>query len=163
MLPLPKGYSMGKILTFELIAPFWVSFRNPSTINVHITYPFPPLTTIYGLLNAARGKPQDWHDDRQDWQISLAVSSKGELVETYSKIMKIARTDSGSQNIFDPTPIIRQKLVGASYCVYLKAEEDLLVEAKQALDDPFWPLYLGESDDAVDVVNSQILMANQKS
>ena len=68
---------MEKILTFGVICPFWASFRQPQAVNVHVTYPIPPPPTLYGMLNAARGKPQDWNIDRDNWQISLIVESKG--------------------------------------------------------------------------------------
>jgi len=168
---------MEQILTFKLICPFWASFRNPSTVNVHVTYPFPPLTTLYGFLNAARGMPQDWHQDRDNWQISLVVESRGKLIETFSKIMKIYDGDKtkiteeerekrilegSSKGLFDRTTLIRQKLLGSCYIVYLKAKPDLLEDAKHALEDPKWPLYLGESDDLVDVVSPHIVTESPK-
>jgi len=164
---------MEQILTFKLICPFWASFRNPGTVNVHVTYPFPPLTTLYGFLNAARGMPQDWCLDRDDWQISLVVESKGKIIETFSKIMKVYEDKTGeerkrlmsegsSKGVFDRTTLIRQKLLGSCYNVYLKAKPDLLEDAKHALEDPKWPLYLGESDDLVDVVSPHIVTESLK-
>ena len=51
--------------------------------------------------------------------------------------------------------VIRQKIVGARYLVYIKSSDTLLEEARSALMDPYWSLYLGESDDVVDVVFSR--------
>lgn len=159
---------MEKILTFGLICPFWTSFRNPSTVNVHVTYPFPPPTTLYGMLNAARGMPQDWHDDRDEWQISLVIESSGTLIETFSKILKLyeekrskaqVATDRYGKAIFDRTTVVRQKMIGAYYSAYLKATEAQLIQAQRALLSPQWPLYLGESDDMVDVVSPRIVEA----
>lgn len=149
---------MEKILTFGLICPFWTSFRNPSTVNVHVTYPFPPPTTLYGMLNAARGMPQDWHDDRDEWQISLVIESSGTLIETFSKILKLSRSPK-DRTIFGRTTVVRQKMIGAYYSAYLKATEAQLIQAQRALLSPQWPLYLGESDDMVDVVSPRIVEA----
>lgn len=156
---------MEKILTFGLICPFWTSFRNPSTVNVHVTYPFPPPTTLYGMLNAARGMPQDWHDDREAWQFTLVIRSQGMLVETFSKIMQTARSDQGGNSLYDTNrkTIIRQKIVGAHYLVYIKSSEALLEEARAALINPHWSLYLGESDDVVDVVSPKIIEVEEVS
>ena len=157
---------MEKILTFGLICPFWTSFRNPSTVNVHVTYPFPPLTTLYGMLNAARGMPQDWHDDRDEWQISLVVERSGQLIETFSKILKIYEEKRGKAEVaedrygkavFDRTTVMRQKMIGVHYIVYLKSVETQLIQAQRALLSPQWPLYLGESDDLVDVLSPRII------
>ena len=145
---------MEKILTFGVICPFWASFRQPQAVNVHVTYPIPPLSTLYGMLNAARGKPQDWNADRDDWHISLAVDAKGEFLETFSNIFKPAR-NSGA--LFEKTILARQKLVRVHYTIYLKTDEHLLLEAQQALRAPHWPLYLGESDDVVDIINPRIV------
>jgi len=145
---------MEKILTFGAICPFWASFRQPQTVNVHVTYPFPPPPTLYGMLNAARGKPQDWNRDRSQWQLSLIVESSGIFLETFSKIFKPAR-EGGA--LFDRTILMRQKLVNVHYTIYLKASEPLLSEAQQALRAPHWPLYLGESDDVVDVIKPRVV------
>ena len=145
---------MEKILTFGVICPFWASFRHPQTVNVHVTYPFPPPSTLYGMLNAARGKPQDWNSDRSRWQLSLVVESSGIFLETFSKIFKFGREGDA---LFDRTILMRQKLVNVHYTIYLKASEPLLIEAQQALFAPHWPLYLGESDDAVDIIKPRIV------
>ena len=145
---------MEKILTFGLISPFWASFRRPQAVNVHVTYPFPPPTTLYGMLNAARGKPQDWCEDRDEWQLSIVIETNGKLLETFSKIFKSAR-EAGP--VFERTILIRQKLLKAHYTVYLKADDILLIEALEALKAPQWPLYLGESDDLVDVIDPKIV------
>lgn len=152
---------MEQVLTLGLTCPFWASFRNHSTVNVHVTYPFPPPSTIYGLINAARGKPQDWHDDRDAWQIAIVVERRGHLMETFSKIMKISRGDGDEsatvKGVFDRTTLIRQKLLAPRYRVYLKAPLDLLQEAESAMLNPHWTLYLGESDDLVDVQEPHIV------
>ena len=157
---------MEKILTCGLLCPFWASFRNPSTVNVHVTYPFPPPTTLYGMLNAARGMPQDWHDDRDKWQVSLVIESSGESIQTFSKILKIyeekrskadAAKDKFGKAFFYKITVMRQKMIGVQYTAYFKAPEDQLIEGHQALLSPHWPLYLGESDDLVDVLSPRII------
>ena len=150
---------MEKILTFGLICPFWTSFRNPSTVNVHVTYPFPPPTTLYGMLNAARGMRSDWHEDREAWQFALVIKCPGKLVETFSKIMQTSRSDQNPNSLYDTNrkTVIRQKIVGAHYLVYIKSSDILLEEAQAALMDPYWSLYLGESDDVVDVDSPEIV------
>lgn len=145
---------MEKILTFGVICPFWASFQQPQTVNVHITYPFPPPTTLYGLLNAARGKPSDWNADREAWQFSLVIESNRTFLETFSKIHKSARA---AGPLFEKTILIRQKLLKVHYTIYLKAAEVLLVEAQHALSAPHFPLCLGESDDLADIINPRLV------
>ena len=84
---------------------------------------------------------------------------KGTLVETFSKIMQIPHSTRKGISAYDTNrkTIIRQKIVGAHYLVYIKSSEALLEEAQSALMDPHWSLYLGESDDVVDVVSPKIV------
>ena len=150
---------METILTFRLVVPFWSSFRVPTSINVHLSYPFPPFTTLYGLINSARGKPQDWQEDRKAYRFGLVVLKKGYGVEGFSKIMKISRSDT---KVFDHTIVIRQKLLFSQYQVYVKGENSLLEETLLALQNPHWPLFLGESDDLVDLVEPCLTEAEAK-
>ena len=156
---------MEKVLTFGLICPFWTSFRNPSTVNVHVTYPFPPPTTLYGMLNAARGMQADWHEDREVWQFALVIESAGKLVETFSKIMQTPHSSRKGDSPYDTNRkiVIRQKIVGARYLVYIKSSDTLLEEARSALMNPYWSLYLGESDDVVDIVSPEIVEVDKIS
>jgi len=49
------------------------------------------------------------------------------------------------------SPIFREFLVYPSYRVYFVAQRDEIEELKRALEDPQRPLYLGQSDDMVDI------------
>lgn len=118
------------------------------------------------MLNAARGMPQDWQDDRDEWQISLVIESSGESIQSFSKILKIyeekrrkadAAKDEFGKAFFYKITVMRQKMIGVQYTVYFKAPEDQLIEGHQALLSPHWPLYLGESDDLVDVLSPRII------
>lgn len=117
------------------------------------------------MLNAARGMQSDWHEDREAWQFTLVVESQGTLVETFSKIMQTPHSSRKGDSLYDTNRkiVIRQKLVGASYLVYIKSSEILLEEAKSALMNPYWSLYLGESDDLVDVVSPEIVEVDKVS
>ena len=118
------------------------------------------------MLNAARGMPQDWQDDRDEWQVSLVIKSSGESIQTFSKIQKIyeekrskadAAKDEFGKSLFYKITVMRQKMIGVEYIAYFKAPEDRLIEGHQALLSPHWPLYLGESDDLVDVLSPRII------
>ena len=43
-------------LKFDLEVPFWCSFGDFSTLNIKLSYPFPPLTTLFGLIQNSMGK-----------------------------------------------------------------------------------------------------------
>lgn len=155
---------MEPVLRFRLEVPFWCSFRDPTGINVHATFRLPPPTTLYGLVANALGLPQDDYDLRPRLRFAIGIARPGELVETYSKIMKVREAKTPAEaakpgNLYISTAVIKQKLVRAVFKVHVLGESELLERVRAALADPARPLYLGESDDVVDVVNPAIVSA----
>ena len=45
-----------KALRFDLEVPFWCSFGDFSSLNIKLSYPCPPLPTLFGLIQNAMGK-----------------------------------------------------------------------------------------------------------
>lgn len=156
-------------LGLRLTVPFWCSFRDPLSSNVHRTFPVPPPATLYGLVAAALGLVQDDYSRRSEMRFAVAIERSGELVETYSKWMKAAENpkDDRQKEAFDnmralgllapdeavwiSTPIIRQKLIQPIFCVGILCAPNVAEELAAALERPALPLYLGESDDPVDI------------
>ncbi|OAT86158.1 CRISPR-associated protein Cas5 [Desulfotomaculum copahuensis] len=136
------------ILAATLEVPFWCSFRVPYTVNVHFTYPVPPVTTLYGLLACAAGYPADCLEPMRYLRFGIGVLHGGRLVETYSKIIKWDRRDLRNQM---RTLVMKQKIVQPSYKLYVGGPEAMLARLAAALKQPFFPLFLGESDDLVEV------------
>lgn len=153
----------------RLHVPFWCSFRDPLTSNLHRTFPVPPPTTLYGLIAAALGLSQDDQSYRPAMRFAIAIDQAGELVETYSKWMKAAEGPKGAadveardamrlrgvltpdESIWISTPIIRQKLIQPIFTVGILCQPEIAQEIAEAIRRPAFPLCLGESDDVVDV------------
>jgi len=156
-------------LGLRLHVPFWCSFRDPLTSNLHRTFPVPPPSTLYGLIAAALGLPQDDQARRGALRFAVAVEQAGELVETYSKWMKAAEGAKDAagmearnamrarglltpdESIWISTPLIRQKLIQPVFAVGILCRQEVADEVAAAVRRPAFPLYLGESDDVVDV------------
>lgn len=155
---------MEYVLRVLLDMPFWCSFRDPTGINVHSTFRLPPLTTLYGLVANSLGMAQDDYSLRPALRFGIAIERSGELVETYSKIMKVREAKTPEEaarpgNLFISTAVIKQKLIRPSFWMYLQADQERLRQVQAALEDPARPLYLGESDDMVDVIAPVLLSA----
>ena len=45
-----------KALKFDIEIPYWCSFKEFGTVSSHLTYPFPPPPTLFGLILNALGK-----------------------------------------------------------------------------------------------------------
>ncbi len=153
---------MEAILHVLLEVPFWCSFRDPTGINVHTTFRLPPLTTLYGLVANALDLSQDDYSLRPSLRFAIGIERPGELVESYSKIMKVREAKTPEEaakpgNIFISTSVIKQKIVSPAFWVYILAKRDELERLQKALHDPARPLYLGESDDVVDLTQIGIV------
>ena len=163
-------------LGLRLRVPFWCGFRDPISSNVHRTFPVPPPSTLYGLVSAALGLSQDDYSRRDEMRFAVAVEKEGEQVETFSKWMKGAEDPFGKAPankkaeieialksrrargeltpdgaLWVSTTIVRQKLIQPIWKVGVLCSGEVADEVSRALNDPHWPLYLGENDDSVDV------------
>ena len=156
-------------LGLRLNVPFWCSFRDPLTSNVHRTFPVPPPSTLYGLIAAAIGLEQDDVSRRTEMRFAIAIEHNGELVETYSKWMKAAEGPKGEadkaaresmrsrglitadESVWISTPLVRQKIIQPVFIVGILCAQRIADEIASALQNPVFPLYLGESDDVVDI------------
>lgn len=142
---------MSKILTFDCSVPGWCSFRIPHSINAHLTYPAPPPTTIYGLIANAMGLWQDDYSLMPQLKITLRILKSGSTVETFSKWKKW----NPSKGSMDMT-VVKQKIIQPAYRIFVSGKLPLLEEIHQALKNPKRLLYLGESDDLVELSNIRL-------
>ncbi len=144
---------MDKVLSALLTVPYWCSFRKPNTINVHMTYPVPPITTIYGLIANALGLRQDDYSLMDNICIGLSIEKWGEEVDSYSNILKSTRS---GPTYYYSTSVMRQKIIKPQFYIYVLAKEDLIARIEDALKDPDRLLYLGESDDLVEISQIEV-------
>lgn len=135
-----------RVLTFDCHVPGWCSFRIPHSINAHLTYPAPPPTTIYGLISNALGL---WYDDytlMEKMKIGIRILRSGSKTETFTRWMKW-NSAKGSMHM----TVVKQKLIQPAYRCYILAEDSLLHEIEKGLKNPARILYLGDSDDLVEI------------
>ena len=154
-------------LGLRLRVPFWCSFRDPISSNVHRTFPIPPPSTLYGLVAAALGLSQDDYSRRDEMRFATAIEKEGEQVESFSKWMKIAEPAkdatqkeareamrvrgllTADEATWVSTTLTRQKLIQPVWIVGVLCSSEVANEISRAFHNPHWPLYLGESDDSV--------------
>lgn len=138
-------------LIFDLECPYFGCFRHPTSTSLILSYPVPPYTTIRGLLANALGLA------RNDFSLQdkLAIGIRPLLWEQANrelcKILKLKEFEKPRIISFPSSPMFKYFLVKPTYRIYLSGEKGLLQELKEALENPARPLYLGQSDDLVDV------------
>jgi len=114
------------------------SFRNPLFVaGFQPTLPVPPLSTLYGLVSAARG---DWVTP-DDVRVGFVFQSKGiakdlETIYEFDKSRLIAKS-----NVYQ-----RQFLVEPELYLYTSS-----LWLRQYLERPCYPLLLGRSTELVNV------------
>lgn len=140
------GDSVLRVLYAQLEVPFWCSFRVPYGVNMHFTYPVPPLTTLAGLVAAALGYPADFLEPLAGLVFGVGLEREGRLIETYTRIIKRDYRDQSLRTL-----LCRQKLLQPVFGLYIKGPEPEVAKIGAALRDPFFPLFLGESDDPVEI------------
>lgn len=97
---------MMKALKFDLEIPFWCSFGDFSSLNIKLSYPFPPLTALFGLIQNAMGKEslhnikdnklrnklkKEYINDFNKLKFAIIITNPGELIEDYVNIHKGSR------------------------------------------------------------------------
>ena len=137
------------VVRARIIVPFWCSFKRVDGTNFHMTYPFPPVTTLYGLFMNSMGHEADILDMQDSFRVGIEISKKGSLVEDLVKIKKISRTDSGTGDVFGDTLVIRERLIAPEYLIYINAERDILSRLYECLKNPLRPLSIGQNDDFI--------------
>lgn len=177
-----------KCLRFRLETPYLVNFRKPfSTISI-LSYPFPPYTTIRGLLANALGLKRDDYSLQDKFEISLKPLSVAERTQDMvlmkkskppanaKKIKELIKKldESGLSELTDKekklyeqlkkpqstsAPFVKEFITPITCSIYVLGEEKDLNELKQALENPARPSYIGASDDFVVICDMKIVDA----
>ncbi len=138
-------------LEFKLDALYFASFRRSVSTSLILSYITPPYTTLRGLIANALGMKRDDYSI-QDWA-KIGISSPENLNKSreIAKILKLKGTGGTYNKVFPSSPIFREFLIAPTYRIYLAGEKDKIDCISSALQQPKRPLYLGTSDDLIDI------------
>ena len=138
-------------LEFKLDALYFASFRRPASTSLLLTYITPPYTTVRGLLSNALGLKRDDYSI-QDWiKIGVGFPKCSGKSREMAKILKLKGTGGTFSKSFPSSPIFREFLITPTYKIWVAGEKDKVTCIYDALQQPKRPLYLGSSDDLVDI------------
>lgn len=138
-------------LKVTLDAPYFTSFRHPTTTSLILSYSIPPYTTIRGLIANALGLPRDYFEI-QDWfkiGIKLVKSNKNREL---AKILKLKGSGKRYTRVFPSAPMFREFIAEPQYQIFLVGNKEIIEKIHSALLMPYRPLYLGISDDLIDLI-----------
>lgn len=78
-------------LVVDLVGHYMHGFRRPGIMVGNYTYPVPPITTIYGLINACRDAPRDDYELLNRLYITLKHLNRPLVVGDYAILRKISQ------------------------------------------------------------------------
>ncbi len=142
---------------FQLNTLYFTTFRKPTSTSLILSYTVPPYTTLRGLLSNALGKKRDDYSV-QDW-VKIGISPPESLNRSkeMAKILKLKGTGKTHNKVFPSSPVFKELLVTPIYRVFLAGIEDKIKLIYESLQNPQRPLYMGESDDLVDIEVSELI------
>jgi CRISPR-associated protein Cas5h len=143
----------GLILNLEIL--YFSTFRKPTSTSLILTYPIPPFTTIRGMISNALGLQRDDYSLQDKIKIGISAVEFGFKNTEMAKILKLKENKDHLPRSYPSSPMFREYVVNPKYKVYLGGDEDIIEKIFNAIQTPERPLYLGQSDDLVDVEISQ--------
>lgn len=166
-------------IQFELSVPYECSFIKQTAVNSLDSYSIPPLTTVRGMIYNAMARPsllfQDYHTTRtvdkdlineeyefrkrfeSSTHMGIEVVDEGIMKSDLRTRMKHGGRsgelgNTGGDNISLSYVAKHQTIVNPRYLVTMMSESERYIEAtREALNNPRRILYLGTSDNLVDV------------
>ena len=142
----------GIILNLEIL--YFSTFRKPSSTSLILTYSIPPFTTIRGMISNALGLQRDDYFLQDKIKIGIAVRDFGFKNTEMAKILKLKENKNHLVRNYPSAPMFREYIVNPKYRIYLGGDENTMNKIRDAIGSPERPLYLGQSDDIVDLSSS---------
>lgn len=138
-------------LKFRLEGLYFTTFRKATSTSLIMSYSIPPYTTIRGLIANALGLKRDDYSV-QDWvKIGIKPLSFSNRSREIAKMLKLKGTGETHQKMFPSSPMFKEFLIFPSYEIYITGEDDKVNLIYNALLQPARPLYIGASDDLIDI------------
>lgn len=163
------------VLAATLDVPFECAFLKAGAMNGLPTYPVPPVTTIQGMLYNALGRPsllkpnelpKNVRDDEESFReavqtecdIGIRVIEEGERLTGLRSRQKAPRSDNLEYVTY---PAEMETIIQPTYRIYVGGPSRLVDAFESGLRNPQRPLYLGRSDDLVDIEDVSRTEANR--
>ncbi|MGC9443492.1 MAG: CRISPR-associated protein Cas5 [Candidatus Methanospirareceae archaeon] len=140
---------------FKLEGLYFTTFRKPTSTSLILSYSIPPYTTIRGVIANALGLKRD-DLSVQDWiKIGIKPLKFLNRSKEMAKMLKLKGTGETHRRVFPSSPMFKEFLVLPSYDIFIAGDDDKVDGIYDALIQPARPLYIGASDDLVDIESSK--------
>ncbi len=124
------------------VRPLQAHFRIPYNSLLLDSYPFPPRTTAIGMLAGAMGLPEEgFRKLLKELRYGVIIADPGSRVEEKAAIFK-----SSNSPLY---PITKNLFHTPTYRMFFAGDDDTIEKAHDALLDPFFVPYLGDSESVI--------------
>lgn len=136
---------------FTLESIYFTSFRKSTSSSLLASYKIPPFTTLRGLMSNALGLKRD----DLYLQDLIKIGVKPHHITYSSEMSKVLKLKSDGKDpykrFFPSSPIFKEFLINPIYDIYVAGESKIIENIHSALNNPQRDLYIGSSDDLVDL------------
>ncbi len=137
---------------------YTASFRSPASMNYQESLPFPPPTTIAGIIGAATGRE---YFEAQNYCRELSYGVHIQENEGMAKDPWAIKKVKGGGRSIGKAVVIREVIYRPSIRLVVAGPESKLKEIEEALADPCFPLSLGRDDEFITSVQSELKTAER--
>jgi len=133
------------------VRPLQAHFRIPYNSLLLDSYPFPPRTTAIGMLAGAMGLPEDgFRELLEKLLYGVVVVDPGARVEETAAIRKQIHIQTkeyrDKHGAWPKYPIVKVLYYRPHYRLFFAGDEEVIERAHDALIDPVFTPYLGDSE-----------------
>lgn len=157
-----------QVLRATLDVPFECAFAKSGAMNGIPSYRVPPIPTLQGVVYAALGRPSIIGSTQEDRGNESEAKFRAQIQEECrfgvcivdpperhrdlrSRMKRSKKRNVSNQGVYESTPTQVESLIKPTYKMYIGGPEHYLSTFENALKDPERLLYLGRSDDLVDI------------
>lgn len=140
------------------IKGYTASFRSPASMNYQESLPFPPPTTIAGIIGAATGRE---YFEAQSFCRDLSFGVHVQKNEGMAKDPWAIKKVKGGGRSIGKAVVIREVIYRPKITLVIAGPEGKLKEIEEALADPCFPLSLGRDDEFITFVQSELKNAGK--
>ncbi len=146
-----------KGIIIDCEALYFSTFRKPASTSLLLTFTIPPFTTIRGMIANAMGLQQHDHSLQNKIKIGIRLLVPGYKNTEMAKILKLKESKTNNPRVYPSSPMFKEFLVNPQFRFYIAGEKDIIELVRSSLINWNRPLYLGQSDDLVDITVSEII------
>jgi len=147
------------MLVLEIsIKGYTASFRSPASMNYQESLPFPPPTTITGIIGAATGRE---YFEAQNYCRDLSYGVRIQENEGIAKDPWAIKKVKGGGKSIGKAVVIREVIYRPNMVLIIAGHDSKLEEIEEALTDPCFPLSLGRDDEFITSIQTQLTHAEK--